>query len=246
MHRAALDDAVRAGEVDELEHAHLGVRAAAVILDAAQFAGLGIHHYDLAGLHIPQQGGTGGIQCAALAGKDVAAAGQGADAQGTVAPGVAHRDELGGRHDHKAVCALQHVHGLADGSLDAAHAQTVAGDEVADDLGIRGAVEDGALVFQLAAQLHGVGQVAVVAQRHGAAAMPDDHGLGVGADAGAGGGVAHMAGGHVCRGGGQACQHLRGEHLVYKTQIPVAGDHAVIVDGNTAALLPAVLQRIQG
>ena len=107
-------------------------------------------------------------------------------------------------------------------------------------------MEDRALVFQLAAQLHGIGQVAVVAQRHGAAAMTDDHGLGVGADAGARSGVAHMTGSHVCRGSGQTCQHLRGEHLVYKAQIPVAGDHAVIVDGNTAALLPAVLQRIQG
>ena len=107
-------------------------------------------------------------------------------------------------------------------------------------------MEDGALVFQLAAQLHSVGQVAVVAQCHGAAAVPDDHGLGVGADACAGGGVAHMTGSHVCCGGRKACQHLRGEHLVYKAQIPVAGDHAVIVDGNTAALLPAVLQRIQG
>ncbi len=36
-------------------------------------------------------------------------------------------------------------------------------------------------VFQLAAQLHCVGQVAVVAQGHGAPPMPDDHGLCVGA-----------------------------------------------------------------
>ena len=79
--------------VDVYKRQHLGVRAAAVILDAAQLAGLGIHHYDLAGLHIPQQRSAGGIQCAALAGKDIAAAGQGADAQGTVAPGVAHRNE---------------------------------------------------------------------------------------------------------------------------------------------------------
>ena len=53
--------------------------------------------------------------------------------------------------------------------------------EVADDLGIGGAVEDGSLVFQLAAQLDGIGQVAVVAQCHGAAAVPDDHGLCIGA-----------------------------------------------------------------
>ncbi len=87
VHRAALDDAVRAGEIDELEHAHLGVRAAAVILDAPQLTGLGVGNDDLAGLHVPQQGRARSIQRTALAGKDVAAAGQGADAQGAVAPG---------------------------------------------------------------------------------------------------------------------------------------------------------------
>ena len=81
-------DAVRAGEIDELEHAHLGVRAAAVILDAPQLTGLGVGNDDLAGLHVPQQGRARSIQRATLAGKDVAAAGQGADAQGAVAPGV--------------------------------------------------------------------------------------------------------------------------------------------------------------
>ena len=190
--------------------------------DAAQLTGLGVGHHDLAGLHVPQQGGTHSVQRTALAGKDVAAAGQRADAQGPVAAGVAHRDELGGGHDHQTVRTFQHIHGLADGRLDAAHAQAVAGDEVADDLGVRGAVEDGTLVFQLTSQLNGIGQVAVVAQGHGAAAVPHDHGLSIGPDAAAGGGVAHMAGGHVRVGVGQAAQHRRGEHLVHKAQIPVA------------------------
>ena len=141
-----------------------------MILDAAQLAGFCVCHHDLAGLHIPQQSGASGIQCTALAGKYVAAAGQGADAQGPVAAGVTHCNELGGRHDHQTVGTFQHIHRLADGGLDAAHAQAVAGDQVADHLGIGGAVEDGTFIFQLAAQLDGVGQVAVVAQCHGAAA----------------------------------------------------------------------------
>ncbi len=58
-------------------------------------------------------------------------------------------------------------------------------------------MEDGTLVLQLTAQLDGIGQVAVVAEGHGAAAMPHDHGLGVGPHTAAGGGVAHMAGSHV-------------------------------------------------
>ena len=104
--RAALNDAVRAGEIDVLEDAHLGILPAAVILDAPQLTAAGVHHDDLAGLHVPQQGRSGGVQRAALAGEDVAAAGQRTDAQGPVAAGVAHRDELGGRHDNKAVSSL--------------------------------------------------------------------------------------------------------------------------------------------
>ena len=128
MDRLPLDDAVRAGEVDVLKHAHLAVRAAHMVGDAPQLSGLGVRHHDLAGFHIPQESGSSGVQGAALAGKNVAAARQGTDAQGPVAAGVPHGDELGGRHDDEAVSPLQHVHGLADGRLDAAHPQAVAGD----------------------------------------------------------------------------------------------------------------------
>ena len=83
-------------------------------------------------------------------------------------------------------------------------------------------MEDGTLVFQLAAQLQSVGQIAVVAEGHGTPAMADDHGLGVGPDAAAGGSVADMAGGHVGRGLCQRAQHRRGEHFVDKAEVPVA------------------------
>lgn len=58
-------------------------------------------------------------------------------------------------------------------------------------------MEDGTFIFQLAAQLDGVGQVAVVAQCHGAAAVPDDHGLCIGPHTAACRGVAHVTGSHV-------------------------------------------------
>ena len=106
-------------------------------------------------------------------------------------------------------------------------------------------MEDGSLIFQLGAQLDGVGQVSVVAQSHGAAAMPHDHGLGIGAGAAACGGIPDMAGRHPCAGVGKAGQNRRGKDLVDQTQIPVAVDHTVVVDGDAAALLPAVLQRVQ-
>ena len=246
MHRAALDDAVGAGEIDELEDTHLAVGTAAVVFDGAQLTGLGVGDDDLAGLHVPQQGRAHGVQRAALAGKDVAAARQGADAERAITAGVTDRDKLSGRHDHEAVSAFEDVHRLADGDLDAAHPQAVAGDEVADDLGIGGTMEDGTLVFQLAAQLQSVGQIAVVAEGHSTPAMADDHGLGVGPDAAAGGSVADMAGGHMGRGLCQRAQHRRGEHLIDKAEVPVAVDDAVVVHGDAAALLSAMLQRVQG
>ena len=107
-------------------------------------------------------------------------------------------------------------------------------------------MEDGPLIFQLAAELQCIGQVAVVAQGHGAPAMPDDHGLSIGPHPAAGSGISDMAGSHV---GGRLCQrgqHRRGEHLVDKAEIPVALNDAIVVDGDAAALLAAVLQRVQG
>ena len=62
----------------------------------------------------------------------------------------------------------------------------------------------------------------------------------------AGGGVPHMAGGHVGLRLAHRGHHLGGEHLVHQTQVPVAGDDAVLVDGHAAALLAPVLQGIQG
>ena len=62
----------------------------------------------------------------------------------------------------------------------------------------------------------------------------------------AGRGIADMARCHVGRGGGKTAQHGGGEHLVHQAEVAVALDDTVIVDRNAAALLPAVLQRIQG
>ncbi len=107
-------------------------------------------------------------------------------------------------------------------------------------------MEDGSFVFQLAAKLQRIGQVAVMAEGHGAPAMPDDHRLGIGPDAAAGGGIADMSGSHMGRGLCQRGQHRRGEHLIDKTQIAVAGDDAVVIHSDAAALLPAVLQSVEG
>ena len=55
-----------------------------------------------------------------------------------------------------------------------------------------------------------------------------------------------MAGGHPGLGPADGIHHLRGKDLVHKAEVPVAGDHPVVVDGHAAALLAAVLQSVQG
>ena len=73
--------------------------------------------------------------------------------------------------------------------------------------------------------------------------VADDYGLGVLAGAAAGGAVAAVAYGHLT--GGQLAHDVLGEHLVHQTHVLVAGDDAVVVDGDAAALLAAVLQRVE-
>ncbi len=101
-------------------------------------------------------------------------------------------------------------------------------------------MEDGTAHFQLTAQLGGVDKVAVVAHRHCALAVVQNHGLGVVAHPLAGGGVAHVAGGHFGT-AGQVFQHPLGEYLAHKAQIPVAGQHAVHVQRDAAAFLTPML-----
>ena len=240
----ALNDRVRAGKIDVLEHAQGMGGGVAVGADAAQTEPVG--HHDLAGLHIPQHPGAHGVQRAGFRRKGIAGAvGQLADAQRAEPMGVAGGDELGVGHDDQAVGALDLFHRAADSGLDVRGDQPVLGQQIADHLGIGGAVKDRAAHLQLVAQPGRVGQVAVVADGHGALAVVQYHRLGVGPAALAGGGIPHMAGGHL---GAfrQVLQHPLGEHLAHQAQVPVAGQHAVHIQGDAAAFLAAVLQRVQG
>ena len=103
-------------------------------------------------------------------------------------------------------------------------------------------MEDGAGELQLFPELGGVGEVAVVAQCHGALHMVDDHGLGVGAALPSGGGVTHVAHGHAAV--AQVLQNFRGEYLADQSHVLVAGDDATVIDGDTGALLAPVLKGV--
>ena len=71
-----------------------------------------------------------------------------------------------------------------------------------------------------------------------------NHRLRVGTAALARRGIADMAGSHLCA-ARQLLQHTLGKDLADKAQIAVAGQHAVDVQRNAAALLAAVLQGVQ-
>ena len=243
MHAGALDDGIGAGKINVLKHAHRVRRGAAVGADGAQ-AGVVCHH-DLAGQYIAHKVGTYGVQRAGFRSKSPAGAiRQLANAERAEAIRIARGDQFGVGHNDQAVSTHDLLHRAADSCFNIRADQAVLGQQIADDLGVRSAVEDRTVHFQLVAQLGGIGQVAVVADGHSALAVVQNHGLGVGAGALAAGGIAHMAGGHlgILR---QVSQHARGKYLADQAKIAVAGQHTVHVQGNAAAFLAAVLQGIQ-
>lgn len=144
--------------------------------DALKLPVLGDH--DLARLDIPQKLRADAVEGAALRGEGIAVL-RFADAQRPEAVGVAGGDQLFGGHDDERIGPLERVHRLGDRLLDARGEQPLAGDDIADDLAVVGRVEDRAVHFELAAQVGGVDEVAVVGERHRALAVAHDERLGV-------------------------------------------------------------------
>ena len=164
-------------------------------------------------------------------------------AQGTEPVGVTSRQQLGGGHEHQGEGALQPVHGLTQRILNGGGFQTFLGDDVGDDLRVAGGVEDGAVQLQLAAQLEGVAQVAVVGQRQLALLVVDLDGLAVVSVVGAGSAVAHMTHRHGAI--GEVVHDVLGEHIADEPQILVGVKESVVTDHDAAALLPSVLEGVE-
>jgi hypothetical protein len=132
-------------------------------------------------------------------------------------------------------------HPLGDGALQGARHQ------VDDAFGVAGGLEDRAALDQLAAQLVGIGDVAVMGDRRAAHGELAEEGLHVadrGRALGSGGGIAHVADGERP---GQRLHHLlAGEivaHIAEAAGRVEARDR--VVGDDPAGLLAAVLQRMQ-
>ena len=154
--------------------------------------------------------------------------------------GVPHGNQLGGRGNDQGISALQIVHGRADSCLNGRRAQPFPNQKVCDDFGIRGGVENGALLLQHPAQFHGVGEVPVVGKGHAALEVIDHQGLGVQGGIGAGGGVTDVS--HSDLAGSKALQPLPGKCLACQPHTPPDGEHPIVVHGNASTLLAAVLE----
>jgi hypothetical protein len=149
---------------------------------------------------------------------------------------VAERDYRLVGHDHGRERALQPGHDVRDGILDAGC--FMAGEQRRDDLRVRCGAERNLPIAQLAVQLDGIDQVAVVGERQRAGVVAY-HRLRVLPLRGAGGRVADVADRHVAE---QRAQGVLVEDLGHQSL--VANGHDVARSGrggDARRLLAAVL-----
>ena len=104
-------------------------------------------------------------------------------------------------------------------------------------------MEDCTREFELVAQDIGVAEVAVVCERQLALLVVDGERLTVAAARRSRRAVAHMTDGH--RALGEAREDFARKDVVDESEILVRGKDAVVVHGDAAALLAAVLQRVE-
>ena len=152
-------------------------------------------------------------------------------------------DQFLGGHEHQGVSPLQPVHGGAEGVLNGGGPQPLLGDDVGDNFGVTGGVEDGPGQLQLVPEGGGIAQVAVVGQGHAALLVVNLDGLAVASVGGSGGAVAGVPHRHGPL--GKPVQDLSGEDLPHQPQVLVGGEYPVVVDHDAAALLSPVLESIQ-
>lgn len=191
----AVDHRVGRAKIDILKHTGRGLALDAAVHRAQRAV---FHHADLARLDVADKFRAERIERAGLGGEHVAVV-QPADAERTEAVRVTRSDQLARGHDDERIRALNHAHRVHDRLLDRAALEALVDDGVDQHLGIVGRAENAAAELDLAAQLAGVDQIAVV--RHGKVALDvrDRDRLRVFARLIAGGRIADMADGHRAR-----------------------------------------------
>ena len=235
--RAAVHDAVRAGEIDVFEQAGAGP-AGREGLERLQ--ALVVDDDDLTVLDITLKGRADGVQRAGFRSQHPGAAEPPQD-QRTDAERVARADQLGAGGADEGIAALDPAYGVDEAINDLG--LTATGDQVKDDLGVGGRLEDGPFADQLVPQIKVVGQVAVVGDGDAALIEIGEHRLDVAQEAAAGGGIAGVA--DSC-GSGQAFRQIRSaEGLADQAHVAFGVEAGVVDAGDAAGFLAAVLKGVQ-
>ena len=234
---AALDDAVRPGEVDVLEDAEPPRAAGEGVL--RMHAG-GIDDDELAGLDVAHEVGADDVERAGLRCQDVGLAEPPQD-QRPDAQRVAHADHhvVGQRHQRIGPFDLLQ---RADQPLHDAAARP-GGHQVGDHLGVGRRLEQRAALDQLLAERIGVGQVAVVGDGEAAEGEIGEQRLDIAQDGVAGGRVADMADRGMAA---QPAHHrLRGEAVGDLAEVAVGVEMLAVEGDDAGGLLAAMLQGMQ-
>ena len=117
------------------------------------------------------------------------------------------------------------------------------GDEVENNLGVGGSVEDGPAVLEVGSEGAVVDEVAVVGHADGAEAVAGNEGLHVFEHGLAGGGVADVADGEAA---GELVQLRLVEHVGNETNAGDGLEDVVVNRNDSGAFLAAVLKRVEG
>ena len=144
--------------------------------------------------------------------------------------------------ERHGVAAAHELHGLANALAQMARTLGKVADEFGRDLGIRIGEEWHAQLDQLAAQLVGVDEGAVVSKRDNDAVDGREVRLRGFPALGAGGAVAHMTHGQLA---GERRQVGIGEHAVEQAQILADHNRAAVTHGDSRRFLATVLQCTQ-
>ena len=201
---------------------------------------VGVDHDHLARRDLPLVASADHVQRDGFAGKDDGVADP-AHHQGTDAERVAAGDQaLLGQHQ-EGIGAFDLVQRIDDPVEHLGLRR--GGDEVDDDFGVGGRLEDRAAAIERAAQLHRVGDVAVVGNREAAVGKFGEQGLDVAQRAGAGGRIADVA-----------QRGAAGERADGFVAVEVAGDMALgavrmeagaVERGDARRFLPAMLEGVE-
>ena len=140
--------------------------------------------------------------------------------------------------ERHGVAAAHELHGLANALAQVARTLSKVADKLGRDLGIRIGEERHAQLDQLAAQLVGVDQSAVVSKRDNDAVDGGKMRLRGFPALGAGGAIAHVAHGQLA---GERRQVGVGEHAIEQSQVFANHNRAAITHGDSRRFLAAML-----